>query len=98
MTIPGCNLLGGIRPGLGIAGSGYPYIYSTGIGAGTAAFDPAIYPIGLAGYPGYSTGIPPGYPAAAATAAAYETFGTYPVSSRSSDVRYAGTKELLATP
>ncbi|XP_020895339.1 heterogeneous nuclear ribonucleoprotein A/B isoform X2 [Exaiptasia diaphana] len=89
--------LGAIRPGLGIASSGYPYIYSTGVGAGTAAFDPAIYPIGLGGYPGYSTGIPPGYPTAAATAAAYEAFGTYPVSSRSSDVRYADTSDTIGS-
>ena len=92
--------LGTIRPGVGLTSSGYPYLYSAGLGGGASAFDhAAIYPTLLPGYPGYSTAIPAGYPATAAAAAAatYE-FGTYPMTSRSSDVRYAGTKELLATP
>lgn len=91
--------LGAIRPGLGIGGSGYPYIYSSSLGAGTAPFDPAVYSFNVGGYPGYSPGIHAGYPttAAAAAAAAYE-LGTYPSASRASEVRYAGTKELLAAP
>ncbi|XP_031556586.1 heterogeneous nuclear ribonucleoprotein A/B-like isoform X8 [Actinia tenebrosa] len=95
--------LGAIRPGVGIGASGYPYtLYGGGLGASAATFDPALYgaSFGVASYPGYSPGTyPPGYPAAAA--AAYE-YGTYGAVSRASDVRYAGTssqaKELLAAP
>ncbi|XP_031556581.1 heterogeneous nuclear ribonucleoprotein D-like isoform X3 [Actinia tenebrosa] len=89
---------GAIRPGVGIGASGYPYtLYGGGLGASAATFDPALYgaSFGVASYPGYSPGTyPPGYPAAAA--AAYE-YGTYGAVSRASDVRYADTSDMIGS-
>ncbi|KAK3750352.1 hypothetical protein QZH41_010268, partial [Actinostola sp. cb2023] len=87
--------LGAIRPSLGISSSGYPYaLYSAGLGAGAAAFDPAVYgaSFGLAGYAGYSPGtFPAGYPAA------YEFASSYGGASRGGDVRYADTSDTIGS-